>query len=78
MGGHTSKSKKYTRQEIIANGYIIAHGRVYNPQSFMEKHVAGAELIRKQLGKDCTHHYDMHRKSGKKEWEKCYIGKLSS
>jgi cytochrome b involved in lipid metabolism len=67
-----------TWKDAIDKGYLIAHGKVYNPDGFSHFHPRLDICIKNksQNGQDCSFDYDMHSTKGKKKWNKLYVGKL--
>lgn len=54
---------------------VIANGYLYDITNILYKHPGGTDCIINNIGKDCTLHYNMHTKSGKREWENIKIKK---
>lgn len=69
-------ARHFSWEEVRQNGYIVAHGIVYDPSQFITYHPAGSLPIINNLGSDCTVHYDFHRSTGKKIWEQYKVGIL--
>jgi cytochrome b involved in lipid metabolism len=72
----SKNSVTLTLREVKEKGYIIAHGKVYDPHPFMVHHKGGEDLISRYLGQDCSYHYDMHNRAAKKVWKRHYVGRL--
>ena len=54
---------------------IYAHGKTYDISNFISKHPGGENCLKNSIGKDCSKHYDFHRKKGKNEWKKYEVKK---
>jgi predicted heme/steroid binding protein len=64
-----------TWDEIRTHGYIVAHGRVYDPGLLDHwKHPGGS--IAHKYGSDCTRDYDFHRKNAHALWDSMRIGRV--
>lgn len=72
---------EFSREEVAQHCtaescWLIAHGKVYDVTSWLDKHPAGAKSILRHAGEDSSVDFDFHSKSAKQLWEPFCIGRI--
>ena len=62
------------KHNTIEDCWIVAHNKVYDVTSFINRHPGGKYVIKSNAGKRVSRHFDYHSKRSHKLWEKYLIG----
>lgn len=68
---------KWKWPDIKHHNYIVAHGKVYDAETFALDYPEHPSCIKDKYGTDCSSDFDHHRMEGKRFWEKYKVGILS-
>eukprot|EP00931_Biecheleriopsis_adriatica_P085010 TRINITY_DN5914_c0_g1_i4.p1 TRINITY_DN5914_c0_g1~~TRINITY_DN5914_c0_g1_i4.p1 ORF type:complete len:1077 (-),score=151.97 TRINITY_DN5914_c0_g1_i4:216-3446(-) len=61
--GTEVRSANISLNEVEQNGWLIIHGKVYNPASYLEEHPGGQDLLLGLAGTDVSAEFDLLRHS---------------
>lgn len=73
----------YTRCQIrrhntVHSAWLVAGDKIYDATEYLSQHPGGEYSILKKAGGacDCTEDFQFHSKSGRKVWEKYFVGRV--